>query len=159
MDPFFWSWLYVFASNTWEGRLNFSCNSLAHWRRSEAGQMINSLRFLSAHNWQSTNPASMVLPKPTSSASTTPLLSGFSIAKEPPQFDEDLDLRLHQTAIETDGPPHCLNGEWKVHAQNISHDKVLYQSSFLSLRCTFDDNLLNWIKIVKGYANSGWSLK
>ena len=64
-------------STTNVGKLNFSASSFAHCFRKIAGQTISSLRFRSAHIWQITKPASMVFPKPTSSASKTPSCSGF----------------------------------------------------------------------------------
>ena len=59
-----------------DGRLNFSSSSKAHCFRREAGVMTSSLRRFSAQDWQRTSPASIVLPRPTSSASKTPLESG-----------------------------------------------------------------------------------
>ena len=58
------------------GRLNFSSSSSAHCLRSDAGQITSSRRLRSAQNWQSTMPASIVFPRPTSSARITPLESG-----------------------------------------------------------------------------------
>ena len=71
-----WALRYAVASRMAVGRLNFSSNSRLHCLRMEAGQMTSKRRRRSAQSWQRTRPASMVLPRPTSSASRTPLLRG-----------------------------------------------------------------------------------
>ena len=61
------------------GRLNLSVSSCAHCRfGAAAGQIASRRRLRSAQSWHSTSAASDGLPRPTSSASTTPLLMGFS---------------------------------------------------------------------------------
>ena len=56
---------------------NLSLNSPCHCLRMEAGVMHKILRLFSAHSWLMTRPASIVLPRPTSSAKIAPLESGF----------------------------------------------------------------------------------
>ena len=86
------------TSSTTAGRLNFSASSSAHCLRSEAGQKTSRRRLRSAQYWQSTIPASMVLPKPTSSASKTPFDNG--------DFNRDFPLgsiRVRKLGLEMHG--------------------------------------------------------
>ena len=74
--------LKLLVSSMTEGRKNFSSNSLDHCFRRLAGQMIRRRRLCSAQFWERMIPASMVLPRPTSSARMAPLESGDLKAKE-----------------------------------------------------------------------------
>ena len=63
-------------SNIVDSSENLSCNSLDHCFRKLAGQMISRLRLCSAQCCDKIIPASMVFPRPTSSARIAPLESG-----------------------------------------------------------------------------------
>ena len=60
---------------------NLSINSVLHCFLNAAGQTIIIFRLPIAQYWQMTKPASIVFPKPTSSAKTIPLDSGDLNAK------------------------------------------------------------------------------
>ncbi len=64
--------LYDFVSRMRQGRKNFSVSSWYHCLRRLAGVMTRIRRFRSAHFCDRTSPASMVLPRPTSSARSAP---------------------------------------------------------------------------------------
>ena len=59
-----------------DSNANFSCSSLDHCLRRLAGQIISNLRLCSAQCCDKIIPASMVLPKPTSSAKIAPFDKG-----------------------------------------------------------------------------------
>ena len=69
--------LKVRLSRMADGRKNLSASSWLHCLRRLAGAMTSTRRFRSAHFWAMSNPASMVLPSPTSSARIAPRESGF----------------------------------------------------------------------------------
>jgi hypothetical protein len=64
-----------------DGSENFSKSSWLHCLRSEAGTISRMRRLRSAQRWAMTSPASIVLPRPTSSASSAPFESGEDKAK------------------------------------------------------------------------------
>ena len=64
-----------------ESKKNLSKSSWFHCFRRFAGQMIKILFFFSAHFWEINKPASIVFPKPTSSARIAPLERGDLKAK------------------------------------------------------------------------------
>ena len=68
--------LKLFASKITDGNANFSSSSIIHCLRKLAGTIINILRFFSAHLCAIRIPASIVLPSPTSSASSAPFEKG-----------------------------------------------------------------------------------
>ena len=70
--PSFCRALKARASITSEGRKNLSPSSWAHCLRSVVGTMTNILRWRSAQSWLIISPASMVFPRPTSSANRAP---------------------------------------------------------------------------------------
>ena len=74
--PFFASALAARASRMAEGRKNFSSSSTCHCFRNVAGTMSRIRRRRSAHFCARTREASIVLPRPTSSARRTPLIRG-----------------------------------------------------------------------------------
>lgn len=68
--------LKVLVSRITEGRMNLSESSWCHCFRRLAGTMIRIFRLRSAHRWDRRIPASIVLPRPTSSARTAPFDRG-----------------------------------------------------------------------------------
>ena len=73
--------LKVRASKMTDGRKNLSASSWLHCFRKLAGTMTRMRRLPSAQLWSIKSPASMVLPKPTSSARMAPRESGLRKAK------------------------------------------------------------------------------
>ena len=69
------------VSRITDGRKNFSLNSCAHCLRKLAGTITSNRRFCSAHFCANKIPASIVLPRPTSSAKIAPLENGDLKAK------------------------------------------------------------------------------
>ena len=79
--PLFIDSLNVLVSMIADGRKNLSASSWPHCLRRLAGQMTSKWRRRSAQRWESRMPASMVLPRPTSSARIAPRESGDRNAK------------------------------------------------------------------------------
>ena len=70
-------------------RPNLSCNSWCHCLRRLAGTMMRILRRRSAQRCEITKPASMVLPRPTSSARSTPREGDCGMRRGPHRPDAD----------------------------------------------------------------------
>lgn len=79
-SPFFCR-VVAFGFQDFSGQKNFSAISCVHCFRRLAGVTIRIRRFPSAHFCEMTSPASMVFPRPTSSASIAPLERGDRNAK------------------------------------------------------------------------------
>jgi hypothetical protein len=90
--------LKVFASRMTLGRKNLSSSSWLHCLRRFAGHTTNKVRRRSAQRCASKIPASIVFPRPTSSARIAPFESGERKQRERLQSGGDLDRLERQKA-------------------------------------------------------------